>query len=81
MVVGLGAGSGGGTAYGAFEVVSGYLLNNPRDATCRGWNSGQDFATGTAVTQVGQIVVKDPVTVCINEYRVACCKWGILEAP
>ena len=74
MVIGIGTGSGGGTAYGAFEVVSGYILDNPRDATCRGWNTGSDFPTGTLVTQMGQIVVKDAVTSCANEYRIACCK-------
>ena len=73
VVIGIGSGSGGGSpAYGALEVVSGVILEDPQYTTCRGWRATN--REGTAVTPTGQIIVGDSAVGCSNEYRVACCK-------
>ena len=76
VVIGVGTGTGSGSpAYGAVEVVSGTILENPRDnATCSGWNTNAASPKGTVVSPMGQIIVNAVLTSCANEYRIACCK-------
>ena len=72
VLIGVGAGTGAsGPAYGAMEVVSGVIVDDPKLTTCNSWRSTSE---GTVLTPVGQVMVKNGSVGCSNEYRVACCK-------